>query len=163
MLQSSASSTPWMAIFPCTKDSPAGITSDLISNAQKLGAHAILAYTEAAVFSFSNLTDNTPPVSVLFEPSKIKFYDAAAMNKLAANITRDFDALRTNSSILSQTDIVLARIPAISANTSVADPATSTSSLTPSPTKKPSSAARLDARFNSVLLAIISASHFVRW
>ncbi|KAJ6552257.1 hypothetical protein DFH09DRAFT_1167512 [Mycena vulgaris] len=131
----SASSAPWIAIFPCNTSSSAGNTSDLISNAQKLGAHAILAYTVDSSYSFCNLTDNTPAVTIpiyvterwhggflvfsdqladLFGPSRIKFYNATAMNRVAANITSDFNALRANSSSLAQTDVHLVWITAIS-------------------------------------------------
>ncbi|KAF7349850.1 hypothetical protein MVEN_01285500 [Mycena venus] len=152
-----ASSTPWVAIFPCTKNSPAGNTSDLIANAEKLGAHAILAYTEGATYQFCNLTNNTPSATIpiyitetwhnsglvfsdqindLFAPSPIKFYDAAAMNKLASNITADFAALQSNSSFLIQTHALLVRIPAIASNVTAAAEASETSSG-PAPTKSP--------------------------
>ncbi|KAJ7111356.1 hypothetical protein C8R44DRAFT_856642 [Mycena epipterygia] len=159
------SSTPWIAIFPCnanTSESRAD-SSDLISDAQKLGAHAILYQAYSSVesqYSFCNLTDNTPPVTIpiyitetwqsgptvfserlgdLFAPSKIKFYHATTMNSLAANITNDFSALRADGSTLTQTDAILARISAISTNASVV---ASTASPTPTTTKTPSSAVR---------------------
>jgi hypothetical protein len=37
-----ASTTPWIAVFSCTESSKAGNASDLISNAQRLDAHAII-------------------------------------------------------------------------------------------------------------------------
>ncbi|KAJ7111364.1 hypothetical protein C8R44DRAFT_856648 [Mycena epipterygia] len=178
----SASSTPWIAIFSCTTNSSAGNASDLISNAQKLGAHAILVYTEEATYSFCNLTDNTPPVTIpiyitenwhvgatvfsdelagLFAPSKIKFYNATAMNNLAANLTSDFSALRTNGLALTQSDAILARIPVISTNVSVVASTASPTTLAPAATKTPSSAMRTNARFSVAVLLL--ASVFWGW
>ncbi|KAJ7118400.1 hypothetical protein C8R43DRAFT_960368 [Mycena crocata] len=158
-----ASTTPWIAVFPCTTNSSAGNTSDLITNAQELGAHAILAYTESATYSYCNLTDNTPPVTIpiyiteywgkgatvfsdelhtLFSTSKITFYNAAAMNKLAANISSDFSALKADSAHLAQTEVVLARIPGIATNTSVVAATTTSSTTTPNASQTPSSAVR---------------------
>lgn len=78
-----ASTTPWIAVFACAASE--GNSSDLISNAQRLGAHAILvrlcrsqtgealmhslsrgqAYsTESGLYTFCNLTDNTPAVTI---------------------------------------------------------------------------------------------------
>ncbi|KAJ7817902.1 RmlC-like cupin domain-containing protein [Mycena olivaceomarginata] len=90
-----ASTTPWIAVFSCTESSKAGNASDLISNAERLDAHAII-------------------------PEYDKFYNASAMNKLAANITADFAALRADGSSLTQTDVVLARIPGIPMNVTAA-------------------------------------------
>ncbi|KAJ7348397.1 hypothetical protein DFH08DRAFT_808135 [Mycena albidolilacea] len=59
-----ASTTPWIAVFSCTESSKAGNTSDLISNAERLGAHAIIAYTVAGVISFCNLTTDTPGATI---------------------------------------------------------------------------------------------------
>ncbi|KAJ6552263.1 hypothetical protein DFH09DRAFT_598195 [Mycena vulgaris] len=176
-----ASSTPWIAIFPCNTNSSAGNTSDLISNAQKLGAHAILAYTVDSSYSFCNLTDNTPAVTIpiyvterwhggfpvfsdqladLFGPSRIKFYNATAMNRVEANITSDFNALRANSSSLAQTDVLLVRIPAISTNTSVVS---GTSTSTSAPTKTPSSAVREHAQLAAVPFLLLSSSLLTGW
>ncbi|KAJ7183901.1 hypothetical protein C8R46DRAFT_520689 [Mycena filopes] len=135
-----ASTTPWIAVFACAASE--GNSSELISNAQRLGAHAILAYsTESGSYTFCNLTENTPAVTIpiyttenwhdgslvfadevdgLFAPSKIRFYDPTAMTRLAGNLTADFAALRTNVSALAQTDVVLARIPVIASNVSAA-------------------------------------------
>jgi hypothetical protein len=82
-------------------------------------------------------------------PSRIKFYNAAAMKKLAANITADFAALRGDGSSLTQTDVVLARIPGIPTNVTAAAAAeaaaeaSKTTAARPGPTKTPSSAIRL--------------------
>ncbi|KAJ7681029.1 hypothetical protein DFH06DRAFT_1405909 [Mycena polygramma] len=140
-----ASSTPWVAIFPCTANSPAGNSSELIDNAQRLGAHAILAYTEGTTYQYCNLTENTPPATIpiyatenwhdaflvfsdemdsLFAPTPLKFYNATAMSALAASngtVTHDFASLRTNSSFLTQSNAVLTRIPAIASNVSAAE------------------------------------------
>ncbi|KAJ7507009.1 hypothetical protein B0H11DRAFT_1969802 [Mycena galericulata] len=176
-----ASSTPWIAIFQCTTNSSAGNTSDLISNAQRLGAHAILAYTEDSSYSYCNLTDNTPPVTIpiyvtenwdhgslvfsdqlsdFFGPSKIKFYDSVAMNTVATNITSDFNALRSKASSL--TDVILAQIPAISTNTSVVS-TSGTSTSTSAPSKTPSSAVRWDASGLSVVILASSLLLSVGW
>ncbi|KAJ6474000.1 hypothetical protein C8R47DRAFT_1144499 [Mycena vitilis] len=141
-----ASSTPWVAIFPCTANSPAGSSLELIDNAQRLGAHAILAYTEGTTYQYCNLTENTPPATIpiyatenwhdaflvfsdemdsLFAPTPLKFYNATAMSALASNgsggVAHDFASLRTNSSFLTQSNAVLARIPAIASNVSAAE------------------------------------------
>jgi hypothetical protein len=81
-------------------------------------------------------------------PSTIKFYNASAMNKLAANITADFAALRADGSSLTRTDVVLARIPDIPMNVTAAAAeaaaeASKTTAARPGPTKTPSSAIRL--------------------
>ncbi|KAJ7274014.1 hypothetical protein C8J57DRAFT_1314248 [Mycena rebaudengoi] len=160
-----ATSAPWIAVFPCgSAKKPAENTSDLISNAQKLGAHAILTYAvDTEVYSYCNLTDNVPPVTIpiyvtenwahafltfedkiedLFRPSKIRYYNADAMDKVASNVTSDLLGLRTAGAdiFLTRTDIVLARIGAISTNTSVLLP-TTTETPGPRPTQ-PSSAIR---------------------
>ncbi|KAJ6625226.1 hypothetical protein B0H10DRAFT_660158 [Mycena sp. CBHHK59/15] len=177
----SASSTSWIAVFPCPSNSTSGNTSALISHAQKLGAHAILTYSDNPnLISYCNLTDNTPPVTIpiyvtenwaggnlvfrdeldgLFKPSKIRYYDAAAMNSVAANVTSDLAALRTNfnnatstAPYLTKTDVILARIGAIAMNTSVVP---TTASPKPSSTPKPSSASRRDVPFSAVLIGVV--------
>ncbi|KAF7336325.1 hypothetical protein MVEN_02180900 [Mycena venus] len=154
-----ASSTPWVAIFSCNKDIPAGNTSDLIANAEKLGAHAILAYTQSATYQFCNLTDKTPPAAIpiymtdnwynealvfsdqingLFAPSQTKSYDVTVMNKIASNLTADFAAFRSNGSSLTQTYALLVHIPTIASNaTAAAETAQGSSGLAP---KSPSAA-----------------------
>ncbi|KAJ7328731.1 hypothetical protein DFH08DRAFT_883120, partial [Mycena albidolilacea] len=131
-----ASSTPW----PCTRDSSAGNSSELSANAARLGARAILTYTEGVTYAYYNLTDNDPltttpiyttenwngalvfsdEVEGLFAPSPLKLYDAQAVARLTPNITVDFAALRTNGSFLTQSGAVLTRIPAIAHNVSAA-------------------------------------------
>ncbi|KAJ7627955.1 hypothetical protein DFH06DRAFT_1141455 [Mycena polygramma] len=149
-----ASSTPWIAIFPCTKNSPAGNSSDLIENAQKLGAHAILVYTEGTSIQFCSLTDNATPVTIpiyateLWHGGGLAFSDELdglfatnKMNAIAANLTADFTALRKNGSVLTQSDVILARIPGIAQNVSVAV-ASASPTEAPVATKTPSSAVR---------------------
>ncbi|KAJ7890863.1 hypothetical protein B0H14DRAFT_3855193 [Mycena olivaceomarginata] len=164
-----ASTTPWIAVFSSTESSKAGNTSDLISNAERLGAHAIIAYTVAGVISFCNLTTDAPAATIpiyttelwsrgelifsdelggLFAPSTIKFYNASAMNKPAANITADSAALRADGSSLTQTNVVLARTPGIPMNVTAAAAeaaaeASKTTAARQGPTKTPSSAIRL--------------------
>ncbi|KAJ7911618.1 hypothetical protein B0H13DRAFT_1875574 [Mycena leptocephala] len=145
----SASLTPWVAIFSCTIDSPAGSTSDLIANAEKLGAHAILinehlfawvSYHRVSLlfpFIYTYIPTLTPPPK--HSTSQMKFYDATAMNNLASNLTADFAALRSNSSSLTQTLALLARIPAIAGNVTAAAEALERQA----PTKSPSAAARM--------------------
>ncbi|KAJ7905866.1 hypothetical protein B0H13DRAFT_2508436 [Mycena leptocephala] len=181
-----ASSTPWVAIFPCTGNSSVGNTSDLIANAQRLGAHAILAYTEgSSTYQYCNISsDNTPPATIpiyttenwhdaflvfsdeigaLFAPTPLQFYNAKAMNSLTANVTRDFDTLRSNSSFLTQSDAVLARIPAITSNVSAAEAAAASATTTGAPgaTKTPSAAVRL--RLETAALVVLVVGVFFGW
>ncbi|KAJ7055530.1 hypothetical protein C8F01DRAFT_1158517 [Mycena amicta] len=134
---------PWLAIFPCTKDSKAGNSSALVSNAERLGAVAILAYTEGAFYSWCNLTDNNPAATIpiyateywartavvfsdqlgwLFSPTTVPFYDPTALSALSTNISADFSALNSESFVPVQTKspALLARIPAIGANVTAA-------------------------------------------
>jgi hypothetical protein len=81
--------------------------------------------------------------TAVHSPSRIKFYNATAMKKLAANITADFAALRGDRSSLTQTDFILARIPGIlmdvtaaAAAEAVAE-ASKTTAARPEPTKMP--------------------------
>ncbi|KAJ6569861.1 hypothetical protein DFH09DRAFT_1466589, partial [Mycena vulgaris] len=139
----SASSTPWVAIFPYERNDSAGNTSDLISNAQKLGARAILASGDDPNLRDGILEQRVPDLLRTTAqprwPEQIKFYNATAMTSVAANITSDFKALRASSSSLAQTDVLLMRTPAISTNmpvVSVTSTSTSTSTSTPQPTKR---------------------------
>ncbi|KAK7045187.1 hypothetical protein R3P38DRAFT_3177416 [Favolaschia claudopus] len=141
-----ASTTPWVAIFSCSRDdvNKTGNTTELISNAERLGASAILAYsTDGCVYQFCSLTDNNPPARIpiyttenwhdaslvfndeidgLFRPTSLKYYTAKTMNQptLLSSLNSDFDSLRTNSSFLTQTDALLIRIPAVQSKTSAA-------------------------------------------
>ncbi|KAJ7450857.1 hypothetical protein FB451DRAFT_1186578 [Mycena latifolia] len=128
-----------------------GNTSDFIMNSQKLGGcdfvlvlqsdgqHApggglrIHWNTSPAIQAPSSLMNS--PISLRDDrPRNIKFYDATAMNMVAWNITSNFDTLKASSLRLSRTDVILVRIPAISRNTSVADPSSSTT-LAPAATR----------------------------
>jgi hypothetical protein len=57
-----ASSTPWVAIFPCTRDSSAGNSSELTANAARLGARAILVRVLACSWTVyrAEVTRRTP-------------------------------------------------------------------------------------------------------
>ncbi|KAJ7291561.1 hypothetical protein C8J57DRAFT_1273430 [Mycena rebaudengoi] len=141
----SPSSTPWIALFPCTKE--AGNTTDLISNAQRLGAHAILAYTNSARLEYCNLTSNEPPVTIPIYTAELwghtSLVIADELDKffnVASNVTRAFDALKSSNE--TETDVILGRIEAIATNTSVI---ATTSRAAPEPThteKTTGSAAR---------------------
>lgn len=92
-------------------------------------------------------------------PSKIRFYDPTAMNRVASNLTADFAALQTNASTLAQTNVVLARIPAIASNVSAAmaqAAATTTSSTGPTNTHTPSGALRIESSFRVGLLVLVT-------
>lgn len=85
------------------------------------------------------------------------------MNSLTANVTRDFDTLRSNSSFLTQSDAVLARIPAITSNVSAAEAAAASATTTGAPgaTKTPSAAVRL--RLETAALVVLVVGVFFGW
>ncbi|KAJ7057641.1 hypothetical protein C8F01DRAFT_1150542, partial [Mycena amicta] len=135
---------PWLAVFPCTKNSKAGNSSALVSNAERLGAVAILVRIPKAPLtpgatSRTTIQQRRSPSTrpSIGRKGRLSFPTSwagyshqapspsttpAALSALSTNISADFSALNSESlvPVLTNSPVLLARIPAIGANVTAA-------------------------------------------